>query len=66
MAMTWRPPKDIEARLDAAAFVTGETKSDLVTEAVRKMLDNHPKAAEIRRALPLAARTVPKTTRSTQ
>lgn len=50
MAITWRPPDDLEQRLDAAAFVTGRTKTDLLTDAVRQLLDNHPQADMIQRA----------------
>lgn len=50
MAITWRPPDDLEQRLDAAAFVTGRTKTDLLADAVRQMLDNHPQADAIQRA----------------
>ncbi len=50
MAMTWRPPDELDQRLDAAAFVTGQSKTALVTEAVQRLLDDHPQAREIERA----------------
>lgn len=47
----WRPSPELVARLEAASFVLGRSMNDLATEAVESMLDNHPRAKAIEKAL---------------
>lgn len=45
MAMTYRPPEDLDEQLRNVAFVTRRTKQSILDEALRDWLDTKGKAA---------------------